>query len=84
MDRFAVEVAARGLTGTAEVADNVDAAEVDAAESEPFDFTAPEAFSSRTIASTIAFNLMSSIKFSSHNNASTTPPTNGGTAQRDS
>jgi hypothetical protein len=46
MDRFAVEVAARGFTGTAEGADNVDETDVDAAESEPDGFTAPVAFTS--------------------------------------
>ena len=62
-----LEVAVRGLTGTAEGADNLEETAADAAESEPFVFTAPEACSSRTIASTIAASLASSISVSSSN-----------------
>jgi hypothetical protein len=43
MLRFAVDVAVRGFTGTAEAADNVEETVADPAESEPFVFTAPEA-----------------------------------------
>src|SRR5258706_12875137 len=61
MVRFAVEVAMRGLTGMAEGEDRVVETEADTAESEADVFTAPEACSSRTIASTIALSLASSI-----------------------
>src|SRR6266508_4597942 len=61
MDRFAVDVEVRGLTGTAEGEDKVVEAVAGTAESDAEDFTAPEAWSSRTIASTIAASLASSI-----------------------
>src|SRR5262245_54452509 len=55
------EVPARGLTGTVEGEDKVVETEAGAAESEAEVFTAPEALSSRTIASTMALSLASSI-----------------------
>jgi hypothetical protein len=51
------------LTGTVEGADKVvETGDDPSFEEEPEDLTAPEDFSSRTIASTSAFNLASSIK----------------------
>src|SRR5574342_241143 len=61
MVREPVEVDGRGLTGTTEGEDSAVETETGAAEFEAVVFTAPEAFSSRTIASTMAFSLVSSI-----------------------
>src|SRR5262245_40713119 len=55
------DVAVRGLTGTADAEDKAVETEAGSAEDEAGVFTAPEALSSRTIASTISFNLASSI-----------------------
>src|SRR6185436_2562616 len=74
MLRLETEVAARGLTGTLEGTDNDDEAGDCFAPSGlamTFGFTAPDSFSSRTIASTIAASLASSIsKISSSNDFS--------------
>src|SRR5512134_882188 len=72
MLRFAVEVAVRGLTGTAEGADNPEETGAGGEESASFVRTAPDAWSSRTIASTIAASLVSSIKYLHH--SSLLPP----------
>src|SRR5829696_10107293 len=64
MDKFAVEVALRGLAGTTEAGDS--GAETDAgagSEPVPEGLTAPGAWSSRTIASTIAASLASSMHY---------------------
>src|SRR5262245_37753611 len=58
---LAVEVAAPGFTGTAEGEDKVVETGADMAAFEMGVFTAPEAWSSRTIASTMALSLASSI-----------------------
>jgi len=58
---FAVEVAMRGLTETVEGADEVVETGAGAGEFDAGVFTAPASLSSRTIASTMALSLASSI-----------------------
>src|SRR5215212_6536420 len=64
MDKFAVEVTLRGLAGTTEAVGNVaETAAGACSEPVPEGLTAPVAWSSRTIASTIAASLASSIHY---------------------